>query len=254
MSKVVGLIGSASGKLGNVVYAVVNGIQTARVYQPNVSNPKSQGQILQRAKGNLVGRLSSFVPPIALLGLGGNPRVRRSRFLRQSLLAATAVMVDGVARAKIAPEDVQFSYGDVAPVFRLSVITAANPNVLSVTMTAAGTAQQSEIDAQSGRLIAIIFRLEDNELIECVTMPMNKPTAPSASVATLMPVQYSGAYAAEVFYVPMRTPNGDALSVYGKSVGIEDEDLGAVLQVNESAFAFDYGSSVYLGEAEYTPA
>ena len=50
MAKVVGLIGSAKGKIGNTVFVVRRGTQISRVYQPSVHNPKSKRQELSRAK------------------------------------------------------------------------------------------------------------------------------------------------------------------------------------------------------------
>lgn len=42
--------GKASGKLGEVVLSQVKGQQISRAYQPNVANPRSTGQTLQRIK------------------------------------------------------------------------------------------------------------------------------------------------------------------------------------------------------------
>lgn len=50
MAKIVGIIGSGHGKLGNTVLAVRRGEQIARVYQPVVANPKSARQQFSRAK------------------------------------------------------------------------------------------------------------------------------------------------------------------------------------------------------------
>lgn len=43
-----GILGQFTGKVGNVVGAVSRGVQTTRVYQPIVNNPKTEKQILQR--------------------------------------------------------------------------------------------------------------------------------------------------------------------------------------------------------------
>lgn len=50
MAKIVGLVGSGHGKLGNTVMTVRRGTQIARVYQPVVANPKSARQQFSRAK------------------------------------------------------------------------------------------------------------------------------------------------------------------------------------------------------------
>lgn len=43
-------VGSGTGKVGNLVLANTKSGQVTRVYQPNVANPKTKGQMLQRAK------------------------------------------------------------------------------------------------------------------------------------------------------------------------------------------------------------
>ena len=50
MAKLVGLVGSIVNKAGNFVFSTWKGIQVARAYQPNVSNPRSAGQVAQRTK------------------------------------------------------------------------------------------------------------------------------------------------------------------------------------------------------------
>lgn len=62
MAKIVGLVGSGHGKLGNTVMTVRRGIQIARVYQPVVANPKSARQQMSRAKmGLAVATLRPFI-------------------------------------------------------------------------------------------------------------------------------------------------------------------------------------------------
>jgi len=48
MAKLVGLVGSIVNKAGTFVFSTWKGIQVARAYQPNVSNPRSASQITQR--------------------------------------------------------------------------------------------------------------------------------------------------------------------------------------------------------------
>ena len=42
--------GSATGKIGNTVVRVRKGVRVEAAYQPNVSNPRSSGQVVQRGK------------------------------------------------------------------------------------------------------------------------------------------------------------------------------------------------------------
>ena len=114
MGKFVGFVGSIRGKVGNVVFTKgENGITYGRAYQPQVSNPKTMAQVDQRAKMNLVGRMSQVTPKALLVGLGfSNNRQRRSWFCKNLLNVAVVdrSAPDSVV-AQIAPESVIFSRG-----------------------------------------------------------------------------------------------------------------------------------------------
>lgn len=128
MAKNVGLIGSVSGKVGNVVYAMNAGIQTVRVYQPHVLNPKSAAQTAQRAKMALAGRLSSLVPNSALLGLNGASKAfRRGDFVRGIVREAISYGVVGES-AKIQPEKIIFSKGNLQSYVRTVTLNAEIPS------------------------------------------------------------------------------------------------------------------------------
>lgn len=70
MAKIVGLIGSVRGKLGNSVMAVRRGVQIARVYQPVVANPKSRRQEYSRAKFGLAVFVTKPLARIFNIGWG----------------------------------------------------------------------------------------------------------------------------------------------------------------------------------------
>lgn len=63
MGKIHGLNGVISGKLGNNVLAVRNGMQIVRQYNPYVANPKSEGQVAARAKLKLMSQLAAVMGP-----------------------------------------------------------------------------------------------------------------------------------------------------------------------------------------------
>lgn len=134
MGKFVGLIGSISGKVGNVVFAKgTDGITYGRSYQPVVANPKSIGQVDQRAKMNLAGRMTAVTPPEVLLGLGINKRMRRSAFNKNLLDVATIDRTHpGTIVAKVAPEDIIFSQG--AQALEANVSTPATITTTNATI------------------------------------------------------------------------------------------------------------------------
>lgn len=254
MGKVVGLIGSASGKIGNLVYAVINGIQMARVYQPVVSNPKTTGQNLQRAKGNLAGRMSSFVPRSAIFGLGHNARVRRSEFLRNILKEADASYDEGQYVAKINPAKVLFSKGAVVLPVTLTSITASEHSVAVVLNGVADTVIAPETYASRlVRLVVMVYSANSSDLMEVSTKMATMPEQ-GATATTTIAVSTTGSYDVYVYAIPMSTEDGTAASVDTSVVGLDDNDIAASLSVNGKAVAFSYGKSLLLGEGNFTTA
>lgn len=114
MAKFVGFVGTIRGRVGTTVFVKgENGLSYGRAYQPQVYNPKTAGQIDQRAKMNVVGRISQVTPKALLVGMSGlNNRQRRSKFTRGLLFTATVDRSNPAKIiAKVAPEDVVFSEG-----------------------------------------------------------------------------------------------------------------------------------------------
>lgn len=254
MAKVVGLVGSASGKIGNVVYAVTNGIQIARVYQPVVSNPKSGLQTMQRAKGNLAGRISSFTPRTAIMGLGANNRTRRGEFLRNILKKASVVQTSTGYEAKIDNPDMLFSRGSVI----LSVINAAvnaSNNSISVTLSGptSGTIPADVYASMQTRLVAMVYDNTTQELVEVVTAIANKPEQGQTAATSMITAHPSGYYV-DVYAIPMSTADGSSISIDSGLALKDDDTIAAALSVNANAVVFNYGRSVLIASGQYTPA
>lgn len=71
MAKVFGLQGYLTGKLGATVFAIRNGEQIGRQYNPVVSNPKTDAQVANRAKLKLLSQLSASVAPVIAMPRSG---------------------------------------------------------------------------------------------------------------------------------------------------------------------------------------
>lgn len=137
MGKNVGFIGSVRGKVGNIVFSKgPNGSTYSRAYQPQVANPKTIGQVDQRTKMNLVGRMSQVTPAEVLIGFAGTKRDRRSRFNRILLDAAIIDRSVGApVIAKIAPEDIVFSEGGQALAAQVSTPAAVTAFAATIGLT-----------------------------------------------------------------------------------------------------------------------
>lgn len=117
MAKIVGFVGTGSGRVGNVVLSKgPNGLTISRSYQPVVANPRTDAQLNQRAKVNLAGRVSKLVPSQALTGLSmGSNKLNRTEFLSNLIKSCVVTKVAGVWTASVLPEKVVFSHGNQTP-------------------------------------------------------------------------------------------------------------------------------------------
>lgn len=117
MATIVGFVGTGSGRVGNVVLSKgPKGLTISRSYQPIVANPRTDAQLIQRAKVNLAGRVSKLVPAQALSGLSmGSIRLNRQEFLANLIKSSVVTKVAGVFQASVMPEKVVFSHGTITP-------------------------------------------------------------------------------------------------------------------------------------------
>ena len=137
MAKVTKMVGNFRGRVGGLVYSKGEGAENyVRAYQPQVLNPKTEGQVDQRAKMNLIGRISEVTPKNVLIGMGGTGRMRRSGFNANLLNAATIDRtVPGTVVALIDPEDIVFSKGAEALSANVSTPAAVTATQLTMSLT-----------------------------------------------------------------------------------------------------------------------
>ena len=198
MAKASNGLGKFSGKLGGAVFVIRNGNQIVREYNPRPSNPKSVLQLQQRAKGNLAGRITSFVPKTAIMGLGVNSERRRARFNQLILKGAQVSLIGDNYSAKIPWESVKFSEGTVVSPFYLGSI-GANVNVVSVTLRGlpSEVISADAYASMNARVVAMIYDSTSQNLVEVTTKMANKPNQGDSAV-TSMPVVHPLGYTAAV--------------------------------------------------------
>ena len=248
-------LGKFSGKLGGAVFVIRNGKQIVREYNPRPSNPKSALQLQQRAKGNLAGRISSFIPKTAIMGLGVNGIRRRSRFNQLLLKGANVTMIDGNYSAKIPWENVIFSEGSVVAPFRPQGIGAATSgNGIQIDLKGADeSVVPSDIyESMTARVVVMVYDTKSQELVEVQTRIINKPTQ-SQTAGTFVSVVHPAGYTAACFLIPMSSADGSALSIDAGMAMKDDTSIAALLSTNENAIVFDYGRSVFIGQTTFTP-
>lgn len=248
-------LGQYSGRVGGVVYAVQAGRQVVRAYQPVVTNPKSTAQSIQRAKGNLVGRISKITPWQILEGLGDNKFNRRSRFLRLLLRKVTAGQAAGdpsTFNAKLNDSDFVFSEGTLIPVYRVNNASAA---LRAVTVTIAREGGLSaETYASQGLLVVLVLKQTSGVWEEVQYRFVSASEIGDTSLALQFSHRTQGAYTASVYIAPFGTSDGSKLPTISGDLTSTVNSLDALLSVGSAASSVVWGASSYETSATFTPS
>lgn len=228
MAKFVGFIGTIRGKVGTTVFTKgENGVSYGRSYQPQVQNPKTEGQMDQRAKMNLVGRLSQITPKDVLSGLSGSGRARRSEFNSSLLKAATIDRTTpGVIKAIIEPEDIVFSRG--AETLNASVST--QPSVTATSVALGLTLSDASLAGRYGeRIVVLVIDPDDKGGYSLVR---SKDVIFSSTEAQQVSIRFETTLENESMVVVYRLPY--VLTAEGMTMvneGLANEDENAVAKV-----------------------
>lgn len=248
-------LGQFSGRVGGVVYAVQAGRQVVRAYQPVVSNPKSTAQSIQRAKGNLVGRISKITPWQILEGLGDNKFYRRSRFLKLLLRKVTAGQAAGdpsTFNAKLNDSDFVFSEGTLIPVYRVSNVAAA---VRSLTVQIARESGPTvDAFASQGLLIVAVLKQVSGVWEEVQYRFLSPSDIGETSTPVVFAHRTEGAYTASVYIAPFGTADGSKLPTVTGDLTSTASSLDALLVVGTAASSVVWGASSFATSATFTPS
>lgn len=118
------LMGTARGKLGNMVLSRVDGVQITRAYNPNVANPKTVGQATQRAIFATISYMAALLSVIVDNSFDGYKNGRKSRqafvkknldFVRSKYLAGEKVYLLPKGEKLSSPQELFISSGSLAP-------------------------------------------------------------------------------------------------------------------------------------------
>ena len=100
-----------TGRIGGLVFKVVNGQQVITPYKKEVFNPRSEAQMLHRAKFALSGMINKIVPKEVLVGMSPDRRSRRLLFASNIIRHANVSVDSGVVKATLNANDLVFSQG-----------------------------------------------------------------------------------------------------------------------------------------------
>lgn len=253
MAKFVGLIGTIRGKVGTTVFTKgENGISYGRAYQPQVANPKTAGQIDQRAKMNLVGRMSQVTPKGLLVGMNGaNNRQRRSMFNRIMLNAAVVDRSDlSHIIAKVAPEDIVFSQG--AETF---AATAAAPTVAAGSVSITLTLGDAALASKYGERIVVAVIDPSNKAgysqVKYADKVLDNTTAATVTVNFSSPIEDQSLVC--VYRLPFVLNDAGAAYRY-ETLSNDGGDIIADILSSRAAYVRDFGNSVLQSSVVFTQA
>lgn len=249
MAKLVGLIGTGRGKLGNMVlYKGSKGETLARAYQPQVFNPKSAGQTEQRAKINLIGQISKLVSKNLIKPFGGSGRANRSDFNRELIKATNIDTLNGYT-AKINPADIKFSKGATIVQASAGAATiAADSLSLSLTLY-----DEGNVNRYGERIVAVVYSTEAANAVSQVAFAdvvLTAATAQSVTVKFGAPLVSGNVVA--YYRIPFSLNDAALVSHFGEIYGTTTEIAAAVTQNASSQIS--WGDTVFVSAVNFTQA
>lgn len=150
MAKIVGLVGTMSGRIGNMVYSKKNGITIARSYQPQVANPNTQMQVYTRARLKAASQTAAALKDFGrhFLAAIGNKTNDRGMLVKKLFEISgnpgpDAAAVNGNAAVNLSLLSHNGDYGVDAP-----VIAGGSDDPITVTYTPGG--------AQAGEIVTFV--------------------------------------------------------------------------------------------------
>lgn len=224
MAKFVGFIGTIRGKVGTTVFTKgENGISYGRSYQPQVQNPKTEAQQDQRAKMNLVGRLSQITPKSVLVGMAETGRARRSAFNSNLLQVATIDRTaPGTIKAIIEPEDIVFSRGGEA----INATVSTPVAVTGTNVTFGLTLSDASLAGKYGERVVVLAIDPDDKGGYSLVRSFDVLFASTEAVAVTVP--FGMTLEDETMVAVYRLPyvlTSEGMSMVNEGIANEDENV-----------------------------
>lgn len=249
MAKIYGINGTLTGKQGASVYAVTNGIQTVRQYQPVVANPRTGAQLTQRCKMNTVGRFTKMVPRELLKAMNmANNRKNRSEFNKGllSIVSVSNPTKDSYV-GEITAADIQFSRGAAYVKARVSTPAAISDGALNIGLI---LAEAEAAGKYAERLVVVVMNpdgVDGPELVKYEDIYFANSTARSVSIN--LPEE-TGVGANVILYrIPIDlTEQGMNIATSGD--GIADGVITGALD-GTAGLVKDFGATVYTANLPF---
>ena len=225
-----------TGRIGGLVFKVVNGKQVITPYKREVFNPRTEAQMTNRAKFALAGMISKIVPKEVLVGMSPDRRSRRPLFTSNIVRHANVSVAGGVIKATLNANDLVFSQGVAAPV-TVSGVTVTD-GLLGGTLGAL----PEKVDAVM--MIAMVY----DSTVGLYTRTVYEVVPAGESAIRLDTQATESGNVAHLYAVPMSLTSM-GLSLTGGSDGAErtsDDDFTYTMMMRSDEGSYRYGRSQYL--------
>ena len=225
-----------TGRIGGLVFKVVNGKQVIMPYKKEVFNPRTEAQMLNRAKFALAGMINRIVPKEVLVGMSSDRRSRRPLFTSNIVRHANVSVAGGSVTATLNANDLVFSQGVAAPV---------TVNELAVTggmVSGTLSALPEKVDAVM--MIAVVY----DTTVGLYTRTVYEVVSAGETAISLDTQTAEGGNVAHIYAVPMSLTS-TRLSLTGGSDGAErssDDDFMYTMLMRSDEGSYRYGRSQYL--------
>jgi hypothetical protein len=195
-----GILGQVTNKVGNVVGSTWKGINTVRIHQPNVANPKTAGQVTARGKLSYTAKFGSEILSFLI-----QPLWNRFAKMESGYNAWFKANIDAfTSNGTIDPTKIVISSGKLqAPI---SIGDGVSGNLLTMTYD---PAQEDPNALPTDEVYCLA--LDASEKIVCAGMMTGNRAAGSATIVTngLVPTRH---------YIAFRRVDGTMVSMTGYDI------------------------------------
>lgn len=251
MGKSTNGLGVFRGKVGSVVFQVNKGDMTAsqivRAYQPIVTNPRTDAQMIPRAKMTLAGQISSVVDTEVLSAFrAGNNRKNRGKFTSNIIRASEVTKSNGQFTASVPASAIKFSDGGFANPFTVTPRIGQGSSILNVDIESSLAA----VGEYGLRVVALLVHTADgaDRYDAAVFTDVIPQSAQSSTTLDLTRViSETGANNVYVYAVPFKLT--DRSNVSTDFIVSEGEVISSGLNRSISVSGYDFGRTQYAGVA-----
>lgn len=137
MARLTGFVGDVTGKMGNMVAYTRRGMNLARQYQPNVTNPNTKRQQRSRRLFSIAHGIGAHAAPAVIMGYSAvSPTYERQNFVGKLLKTGAISLNDDMSELMVDWAQVPVSWGPLVPIRGEMVPNVETPEQVGFPLTA----------------------------------------------------------------------------------------------------------------------